>query len=118
VSGPGTFRGSLDQTVLIIGCGLALVLVAGFLVLTLAGRGTDGYVLFVSGPLVTSIVGSLLSRRVSAVESLARDALSATASMVPAQLLIDASRSASGSASAVGAPVAAPTADLVSPRVG
>ena len=79
---------------LIIGGIVALVLVAGFVLLAVIGRPTDAYVLFVSGPLVTTVVGGVLARKVQAVEHVARTALSATAEMVPVSALVAASQRA------------------------
>lgn len=65
---------------------LVLVLVAGFVVLTLAGRDTSTYTLFVAGPLVTSVVGAILSRRVHKVERIAQTVQAQTDGALTAQV--------------------------------
>lgn len=47
---------------------LAVVLISGFVVLTVAGASTTGYVLFCTGPLVSGIVGAVLSKKVADVQ--------------------------------------------------
>lgn len=68
----------LDTATLVVGAVVGLVLIGGFLTLTLSSKPTDAYVLFVSGPLVTTFVGGVLAKRVQRVESVARVALQAT----------------------------------------
>lgn len=46
---------------------VAVALVAGFVILTLDGRDTSSYVLFLASPLVTSVVGGLLVANVKQV---------------------------------------------------
>jgi hypothetical protein len=56
-----------DRTLTLAGIISTLVLVSGFLALSIAGKPTEAYVLFVSGPLVSGVVGVILSRKVNAV---------------------------------------------------
>lgn len=51
---------------------LVLALIGGFVALSIAGRDTISYALFVGGPLVTTIVGGILAQRQTAVEKVAR----------------------------------------------
>lgn len=46
---------------------LAVTLIAGFVGLSLAGVDTSAYVLFCAGPIVSTAVGAVLSRKVAAV---------------------------------------------------
>jgi len=59
---------TLDKTLGIVATAAFLVLVGGFVALALAGRPTETYVLFVSGPVVSGVVGVILSRKVKAVQ--------------------------------------------------
>lgn len=53
---------------LLVAVGLiGIAVIGGFVVLTALGRPTTEYAVFVAGPLVTSIVAALLSRRVGTV---------------------------------------------------
>jgi hypothetical protein len=61
----------MDRTLAALIVFVALVLVGGFVTLALVGRPTDLYVLFVSGPLVSALVGGLLNRKVAAVQTIA-----------------------------------------------
>jgi hypothetical protein len=65
---------------------LVLVLIGGFLLLVLAGRDTSTYTLFVAGPLVTSVIGTILSQRVSKVEQIAATVQKQTDGQLTAQL--------------------------------
>jgi hypothetical protein len=60
----------MDRTISALVVVVALVLVGGFVTLALTGRPTDLYVLFVSGPLVSALVGGLLTRKVAAVQAI------------------------------------------------
>lgn len=55
-------------TIVLVGV-LGLGLVAGYVVLASLGRDTTGYLLFLGGPAVTTLMGALLSRRVSVVQT-------------------------------------------------
>lgn len=72
-------------TLAILG-GLVAVLVGGFLLLTLAGRDASAYTLFVSGPVVTSVVGVIISRRVHKVEQIATVVQAQTNGQLTAQV--------------------------------
>jgi hypothetical protein len=61
---------SMDRTLGALVVLVALVLVGGFVTLALTGRPTDLYVLFVSGPMVSALVGGLLTRKVAAVQAI------------------------------------------------
>jgi hypothetical protein len=78
VSGSQAASGSLAPSTLAILSGLFVVLVAGFLVLVLTEHDTATYSLFVAGPLVTSVVGAVVARRVRVVEDVARTVESQT----------------------------------------
>lgn len=65
---------------------LVIVLVGGFLALVLTGRDTSTYTLFVAGPLVTSVIGAILSQRVAKVESIAQTVKRQTDGQLTAQL--------------------------------
>lgn len=65
---------------------LVLVLIAGFLLLVLAGRDTSTYTLFVAGPLVTSVIGTILSQRVTRVEQIAQTVQAQTDGQLTAKL--------------------------------
>ena len=108
----------LDTATAVVGGVIALVLVAGFLTLTVVGRSTDAYVLFVTGPIVSTIVGGLLSKKVDRVEQLAHSALSATAQMVPAELLGTALAATTAAAPAPASPRAPAREPVVAQRVG
>jgi hypothetical protein len=60
----------MDKTLGALLAGFGLLLVGGFVTLALTGRPTDLYVLFVSGPLVSALVGGLLTRKVAAVQAI------------------------------------------------
>lgn len=45
------------------------VLVAGFVLLAWAGRDVSAYALFIGGPVVSAVVGVLITRRVATVSS-------------------------------------------------
>lgn len=57
----------MDRTIATVATTLTLVLVAGFVTLAWSGRDTAAYVLFVAGPLVSTVVGVVLARKVSSV---------------------------------------------------
>lgn len=70
--------------------GLAVVLIAGFIVLSALGRDTTGYLLFLGGPAVTGVVGALLSRRVAVVsDQVAATQHQATAAVAAAHTALD-----------------------------
>lgn len=48
---------------------VAILLVAGYIVLALAGKDTSTYVVFIGGPAVTGIVGTIVARRVTGVQA-------------------------------------------------
>jgi len=83
---PGSSTAPLDKTTAVIGGLGALVLVLGFVVLTAIGRDTTSYVIFVSGPLVSTLVGLVLSRKVSAVQATADEVKVATNGILGARL--------------------------------
>lgn len=73
VSGPAqNHPGSLSTLTMAMLGGLVCVLVGGFLLLVLTGHDTSTYILFVAGPLVTTVVGALIGQRVKVVEEVAR----------------------------------------------
>jgi hypothetical protein len=86
VSGGQADRGSLAPSTLVILSGLFVVLVAGFLVLVLTEHDTATYSLFVAGPLVTSVVGAVVARRVRVVEGVARIVESQTNGLLSSNL--------------------------------
>lgn len=45
------------------------LLIAGYVILAAMGRDTTGYVLFLGGPAMTSIVGAVLTKRISHVQA-------------------------------------------------
>jgi len=48
---------------------LGALLIAGYVLLSAVGRDTTGYVLFLGGPAMTSLVGAVLARRVKHVQA-------------------------------------------------
>jgi hypothetical protein len=89
-----------ELPLLIVAAAVIAVLVAAFVFLAAIGRPTEGFVLFVSGPTVSTIVGAVLAKRVAAVESVARQALAATADMVPSSVAIAAGLTVPGDSAA------------------
>lgn len=65
---------------------LVLVLVGGFVSLIITGHDTNTYTLFVAGPLVTTLVGAILSRRVKVVEAVARTVQEQTNGLLTAKV--------------------------------
>lgn len=59
----------MDRTIATVATTLTIVLVSGFVVLAWSGRDTAGYVLFVAGPVVSTVVGVVLARKVSTIGS-------------------------------------------------
>jgi hypothetical protein len=77
---------SVDRTTLTVSaCGL-VALVTGFVVLAETGNDTSAYVLFVSGPLVSTLVGALLVRKVSVVKKVAEDVRKQTNGIITMRL--------------------------------
>lgn len=64
----------------------AVILVGGFLLLTLTGHDTTAYVVFVSGPLVTTAVGALLAKQVGSVGATAQQAVDQTNGVISGPL--------------------------------
>jgi hypothetical protein len=64
---------------------VVLGVVAGFVVLGALGRDTTGLAVLVAGPLVTTIVGGVLSQRVRRVEEVARTVETQTNGAMSAQ---------------------------------
>lgn len=56
-----------DRAVILAGTVLIVVLVAGFLVLSVRGIDTGAYALFCAGPVTTTIIGAVVTRKVSDV---------------------------------------------------
>lgn len=65
--------GSPDRAVILAGTVLILVLVAGFLVLSVRGLDTTAYALFCGGPVTTTIIGAVVTKRVSGVAAAVQD---------------------------------------------
>lgn len=87
VSGPAPdIVPALDRQAYYVVTVLIAVLIAGYVVLTGLGRDTTGYLLLVGGPLVTSVIGSLISRRVAAVAGAVAEVQAATAAVVEDEL--------------------------------
>lgn len=76
----------MDRTVAALVGVVVLVLVGGFVTLALTRNATDAYALFVSGPIVTGLVGIALSRKVGAVQSIAEDVRTATNGVLSGRL--------------------------------
>lgn len=58
---------SLDRTSVILVAVMCGILVVGFVTLTIAGVDTTAYVIFCAGPLMTTLVGAVLSHKVAGV---------------------------------------------------
>lgn len=76
----------MDRTVAALVGVVVLVLVGGFITLAVTGKTTDAYALFVSGPIVTGLVGIALSRKVSTVQSIAEEVRTATNGVLSGRL--------------------------------
>jgi hypothetical protein len=76
----------MDRTLGTLIGGFGLLLVGGFVTLALTGRPTDLYVLFVSGPLVSALVGGLLTRKVAAVQAITEAVQEQTNGLLGARL--------------------------------
>jgi hypothetical protein len=63
----GNDNSALDRTAAVLIVVLTVTLVFGFVGLSLAGIDTTSYVLFCAGPIVSTAVGAILSRKVNAV---------------------------------------------------
>jgi tetrahydromethanopterin S-methyltransferase subunit G len=50
---------------------VSFILVCGFILLALTNHGTDAYVLFVTSPIVSALVGGVLAKKVAAVQQVA-----------------------------------------------
>jgi len=66
---PTGSTGTLERPVLITMAAVGALLIAGYVVLAALGRDTTGYVLFLGGPAMTSIVGAILTKRISHVQA-------------------------------------------------
>jgi len=58
-----------DRTTAILIGSLSVLLVSGFVALSVIGVDTTAYVVFLSGPLMTSVVGAVLSHKVTSVQA-------------------------------------------------
>jgi hypothetical protein len=87
VTQDGSPSGLPSAAAIAVAGGLIVVLVAGFIVLSLAGRDTGTYVLFVAGPLVTSVVGAVLARQGAATKRLAETAVEQTNGKMSAEFV-------------------------------
>lgn len=74
----------LSTGTLVVGGVLGLAIVGGYVALVLAGRDASAYALFVAGPAVTTVVGTILGKHVRAVEEVARTVEAQTVGIVPA----------------------------------
>lgn len=59
-----------DRATVVLLAVMSMVLVAGFVTLAVLGVDTTAYVVFLSGPLLTTIVGAVLSHKVAAVKQI------------------------------------------------
>lgn len=79
-----------DTTTLVVSGVVFLVLVSGYVTLAALHIDTIGYAVFVTGPIVSTIVGAVLARRVGAVQAVAEDVRKATNGMLTTRLdLVD-----------------------------
>lgn len=76
----------MDKSIAAVGAAVIVALVAGFVVLSWAGRDTAGYTLFVTGPLVSGAVGVILSKRVAVVQHVAEVVQHQTNSLLTTRL--------------------------------
>lgn len=63
-----------------------VVLVAGYVILADRGRDVSSYAIFLGGPLVSSIVGVILTKRVAAVQASTDTVVHQTNSILTARL--------------------------------
>jgi hypothetical protein len=61
-----------DRTTAVLISALSIVLVTGFVALSVIGVDTTAYVVFLSGPLMTSVVGAVLSHKVMGIQTTMR----------------------------------------------
>lgn len=73
---------SLDVGTLVLVVIVGVVLVSGFVVLAALGRDTTGYILFLGGPAVSALVGTILNRRVSNIQAQVTSSASETKALV------------------------------------
>lgn len=62
---------ALDRPTVILTGVLGLTVLSGFIVLTAIGVDTTAYVVFLSGPLATMVVGAVLSHKVTGIQATA-----------------------------------------------
>lgn len=65
---------------------VALVLVVGFVALAATNHDTSAFVVFVSGPLVSTLVGAVLVKRVAAVQTISETVETQTNSLLSNRL--------------------------------
>lgn len=108
-----TLQGIDKATAAVIGA-VAFVLIGGYVVLAALRVDTVGYAVFVTGPVVSTIVGAVLARKVAVVKAVAEDVKQATNGLLSVRLdSLDtqlASASDERAAIAAGGPVPPPTA--------
>jgi uncharacterized membrane protein len=92
---------SLDRSSVTLVGVLLVTLIGGFVALSVSGVETSTYVLFCAGPLMTTVVGAVLSRKVAVVEETVAKVekqtngmASATAAAVQAHLITQDERAA------------------------
>lgn len=66
---PSSAGARVDAASMVLVALLAVTLIIGFVTLTVAGIDTTTFVVFAAGPLMTTIVGAVLSHKVTAVAS-------------------------------------------------
>jgi hypothetical protein len=76
----------MDRVALAGAAIVTLVLVGGFIFIASSGADTTGYVIFVSGPLVSSLVGAFLASKVRSVQATTDEVRHATDGLLTARL--------------------------------
>lgn len=61
--------GTLERPIVALISMVGALLIAGYVILAAMGRDTTGYVLFLGGPAMTSIVGAVITKRISHVQA-------------------------------------------------
>lgn len=77
----------LDGATAIMGIVLVVVLIAGFVTLSVLGVDTDAFVLFAAGPLVSGAVGAILTRKIADVRTVVDKVEHATNAVLTAQFV-------------------------------
>lgn len=76
----------MDRPLGVAAAAVTLLLTAGFVILTVTGHPTETFVLFVTGPTVTSIIGFALGKKVSAVQAVAEEVKTLTNGVLSGRL--------------------------------